>query len=76
MLQLLQGNILFIDNCVINLHQHERRPHLQRNQGELMKDIVYVGNKQRALMEDSPFFTDHQSASPADTTMRRNHENQ
>ena len=71
---LLQGNIWFIANCVIKLHQRERRMRLQRNQGELMKDIIFVGNKQRALMEDNLFFIKNQSSSPADATMRRNHE--
>ena len=52
---LLRGNIWSIANCVIILHQHERRLRLQHNQGELMKDIIFVGNKQRALMEDSLF---------------------
>ena len=73
---LLRGNIWFIDNCVIKLHQRERRLRLQRNQGELTKDIMFVGNKQRALMEDNLFFVDNPSASPADATMRRNHEHQ
>ena len=53
---LLRGNIWFIANCVIKLHQHERRLRLQRNQGELAKDIIFVHNKQRALMEDMLFF--------------------
>ena len=67
-------NIWFIANCLIKLHQRERRLRLQRNQGELTKDIIFVGNKQRALMEDSLFFIENRSASPADATMRRNHE--
>ena len=71
---LLRGNIWFIAKCVIKLHQRERRLRLQRNQGELMNDIIFVGNKQRALMEDSPFFIEHRSDSPADAAMRRNHE--
>ena len=71
---LLRGNIWFIANCVIKLHQHERRLRLQRNEGELTKDIIFVGNKQRALMEDNLFFIENRSASPADATMRRNHE--
>ena len=70
---LVQGNIWFIANCVIKLHQRESRLPLQRNQGELTKDIIFVGNKQRALMEDSLFFIEHRSASPADAAMRRNH---
>ena len=69
-----RGNIWFIANCVIKLHQRERQLRLQRNQGELMKDIIFVGNKQRALMEDNLFFVENRSASPADATMRRNHE--
>ena len=76
MSMLLRGNILFLANCVIKLHQRERRLRLQRNQGELMRDIIFVGNKQRALMEDSLFFIENRSASPADATMRRNHERQ
>ena len=56
------------------LHQRERRLRLQRNQGELTKDIIFVRNKQRALMEDSLFFIENRSASPADATMRCNHE--
>ena len=40
---LLRGNIWFIANCVIKLHQRERRLRLQRNQGELTKDIIFVG---------------------------------
>ena len=71
---LLRGNIWFIANCVIKLHQRERRLRLQRNQGELTKDIIFVCNKQRALMEDNLFFIENRSASPADATMRRNHE--
>ena len=70
----LRGNIWFIANCVIKFHQRERRLCLQHNQGELTKDIIFVGNKQRALMEDSLFFIENRSASPADATMRRNHE--
>ena len=61
-------------NCVIKLHQHERQLRLQRNQGELTKDIIFVRNKQRARMEDNFFFIENRSASPADATMRRNHE--
>ena len=60
--------------CDKKLHQRERRLRLQRNQGELMKDIIFVGNKQRALMEDILFFVENRSASPADATMRHNHE--
>ena len=71
---LLRGNIWFIANCVIKLHQREIRLRLQHNQGELTKDIIFVGNKQRALMEDILFFIENQSASPVDATMRRNHE--
>ena len=56
---LLQGNIWFIANCVIKLHQLERQLHLQRNQGGLTKDIIFVCNKQRALMEDSLFFVEN-----------------
>ena len=70
---LLRGNIWFIANCVIKLHQRERRLRLQRNKGKLTKDI-FVRNKQRALMEDSLFFIENRSASPVDATMRRNHE--
>ena len=69
-----RGNIWFIANCVIELHQHERRLRLQRNQGELMKDIIFVGNKQRVVMEDNLLFIKNRSASPADATMRCNHE--
>ena len=71
---LLRGNIWFIANCVIKLHQHDRRLRLQRNQGELTKDIIFVRNKQRAQMEDNLFFIENWSASPADATMRRNYE--
>ena len=71
---LLRGNIWFIANCVIKLHQRERRLRLQRNQGELTKDIISVGNKQRALMEDNLFLIENRSGSPANATMRRNHE--
>ena len=71
---LLRGNIWFIANCVIKLHQCERQLRLQHNQGELMKDMIFVGNKQRALMEVRLFFIENRSASPADATMRRNHE--
>ena len=70
----LRGNIWLIANCVIKLHQRERRLRLQRNQGELRKDIMFVGNNQRALMEDNLFFIENRSASPADATMRRDHE--
>ena len=73
---LLRGNIWFIANCVIKLHQREIRLRLQHNQGELMKDIIFVGNKQRSLMEDSLFFIENRSASQTDATMRRNHEHQ
>ena len=70
---LLRGNIWFIANCVIKLHQHERRLRLQCNQGELMKDIIFVGNKQRALMEDNLFSWKidqlHQSTQPWGATM-------
>ena len=52
---LLRVDIWFIANCVIKLHQHERRLRLQCNQGELMKDIMFLGNKQIALMEDNLF---------------------
>lgn len=52
---LLRGNIWFIANCVIKLHQCERRLRLQGNEGELMKDIIFVGNKQRALAEDNNY---------------------
>ena len=71
---LLRGNIWFIANCVIKLHQRERRLRLQRNQGELMKDIIFVGYKHREVMEDSLFFIENRPASPADATMRWNHE--
>ena len=71
---LLRGNIWSIANYVIKLHQRERRLRLQRNQGELTKDITVVGNKQRALMEDILFFIENRSALPAAATMRRNHE--
>ena len=54
---------------VIKLHQRERRLRLQRNQGELTKGIIFVRNKQRALMEDSLFFIENRSASPANATM-------
>ena len=60
--------------CVIKVHQRERRLRLQRNQGELTKDIIFVRNKQRALMEDNLFFIENRSPWPADATMRRNHE--
>jgi hypothetical protein len=73
---LLRGNIWFIANCVIKLHQRERRLRLQHNQGELMKDTIFVGNKKRALMEDNLFFVEIRPASPADATIRRNHEHQ
>ena len=63
-----------VHSQVIKLHQRERRLRLQRNQGELTKDIIFVGNKQRALMEDILFFIENRSASLADATMRRNHE--
>ena len=53
---LLRGNIWFIANYVIKLHQRVRRLCLQRNQSELMKDIIFVGHKQRALMEGSFFY--------------------
>ena len=72
-LVLLRGNIWFIANCVIKLHQRERRLRLQRNLGELTKDIIFVRNKQRALMEHRLFFIENRSASPA-ATMRRNDE--
>ena len=74
---LLRGNIWFTANCVIKLHQRERRLRLQRNQDELTKDIIFVRNKQRALMEDSLFFIKidqlHQLTQPRGATMRRNY---